>query len=75
MKVTISIPDKIYKKLEEDRGSIPRSTYIQDLIKGDNAIQPRVELGESVAVSKVEKSSEPSKSSTEEFKTYFKKKK
>lgn len=32
MKITISIPDKVYRKLEEDRGIVPRSTYIQDLI-------------------------------------------
>ncbi len=33
MKITITIPDSVYAKLEKDRGSIPRSTYIQDLIK------------------------------------------
>ena len=33
MKITITIPDSVYAKLEADRGSVPRSTYIQDLIK------------------------------------------
>lgn len=32
MKITITIPDYVYKKLESDRGSIPRSTWIQKLI-------------------------------------------
>lgn len=32
-KITLSIPDDVYEKLEGDRGSIPRSTYIQDLIR------------------------------------------
>ena len=34
MKVTISIPAEIFKKLERDRGVVPRSTYIQELVKG-----------------------------------------
>jgi len=33
MKITISMPDEVYNKLEEDRGLIPRSTYIQKIIK------------------------------------------
>jgi hypothetical protein len=34
MKITITIPEGVYAKLEGDRGSVPRSTYIQDLIMG-----------------------------------------
>ena len=34
MKITISIPQGIYDKLERDRGMVPRSTYIQSLIRG-----------------------------------------
>ena len=30
----ISMPEEVYDKLEQDRGSIPRSTYIQDLVVG-----------------------------------------
>lgn len=32
MKITITIPDVVYRKLESDRGIVPRSTYIQELI-------------------------------------------
>jgi len=32
MKITITIPEAVYKKLEKDRGLIPRSTYIQGLV-------------------------------------------
>lgn len=34
MKITITMPDNLYKKLESDRGAVPRSTYIQGLIGG-----------------------------------------
>lgn len=34
MKITITIPDEVYAKLESDRGSVPRSRYLQDLIMG-----------------------------------------
>jgi len=33
-RVMISMPEEVYDKLEQDRGSIPRSTYIQDLVVG-----------------------------------------
>ena len=35
MKITITIPDSVYAKLERDRGSVPRSTYLQDLVMGN----------------------------------------
>lgn len=38
MKITITIPEGVYKKLEEDRGLIPRSTYIQQLIKDNDEV-------------------------------------
>ena len=34
MKITITMPSEVYAKLEEDRGMVPRSTYIQGLIGG-----------------------------------------
>ena len=34
MKITITIPDSVYEKLEVDRGMIPRSTWIQTLVMG-----------------------------------------
>ena len=34
MKITITIPIEIYEKLERDRGLVPRSTFIQELVKG-----------------------------------------
>lgn len=34
MKITVTIPDNVYNKLERDRGLIPRSSFIQELIKG-----------------------------------------
>ena len=37
MKITITIPEGVYAKLERDRGSVPRSTYIQDLVMGSNS--------------------------------------
>lgn len=36
MKVTITLPDDIYRKLESDRGRMPRSTYIQCLVVGES---------------------------------------
>jgi len=33
MKITISIPQKVYDELEGLRGRVPRSTYIQGLIQ------------------------------------------
>lgn len=89
MKITISIPDKIYKKLEEDRGLIPRSSFIQGLIMGWRGSE--AELGElstevstapsksedtgsnPVAPASEEECAEIVESATEEFKTYFKK--
>lgn len=51
MRITISMPDEVYDKLEEDRGSVPRSTYIQDLIncfgEGAGNITPEHILGKS----------------------------
>jgi hypothetical protein len=41
MRITISMPDEVYDKLEEDRGSIPRSTYIQELIKGGKELSTK----------------------------------
>jgi hypothetical protein len=38
MKITISMPEGVYKKLESDRGLIPRSTYIQELIKDSDEV-------------------------------------
>jgi len=34
MKITITIPQEVYEKLEVDRGLVPRATYIQQLIRG-----------------------------------------
>ena len=34
MKITITMPEGVYEKLEVDRGSVPRATYIQGLISG-----------------------------------------
>jgi hypothetical protein len=34
MKITITMSDDIYGKLEKDRGMVPRATYIQGLIMG-----------------------------------------
>ncbi len=59
MKITISIPKDIYEKLERDRGMIPRSTYIQALIKGE--------------VEDWEKVDKQEQEEGDEFKTYFKK--
>ena len=89
MKITVTIPDDIYRKLEEDRGLIPRSSFIQELIRGWRgsgtkpgefstevsmlASKPKDTGSNPVAPAR--KSSEPIKSSTEEFKTYFKKNK
>jgi metal-responsive CopG/Arc/MetJ family transcriptional regulator len=39
MKITISMPDEVYNKLEEDRGLIPRSTYIQKIIKESGSVE------------------------------------
>lgn len=39
MKITISIPKDVYNKLELDRGAIPRSTYIQEIIKESGSIK------------------------------------
>ena len=45
------MPDEVYEKLERDRGIVPRSTYIQDLIncfgKGVGNITPQHILGKS----------------------------
>jgi len=35
MKITITIPERVYKELERKRGYVPRSTYIQNLIMGE----------------------------------------
>ena len=58
MKITITIPEEVYKKLEVDRGLIPRSTYIQDLVTrgGSNAIQPRVKVSDVTVAKEVEES-------------------
>jgi metal-responsive CopG/Arc/MetJ family transcriptional regulator len=63
MKITITIPEHIYEKLEDSRGLIPRSTYIQALIAGSVKANKKMEkmYGTSV-VDVVEKSSEPKKS-------------
>jgi len=58
MKITISIPKEVYGKLERDRGVIPRSTYIQQLIKDNDEMEEDEEL--------------PTEEE-EGFKTYFKK--
>lgn len=89
MKVTVTIPDDIYRKLEEDRGLIPRSSFIQELIKGwqnsetklgefstevsISASKPEDAGSSPVAPANEEECSEIVKSATEEFKTYFKK--
>ena len=89
MKITVTIPDNVYDKLEGDKGLIPRSSFIQELIKGWQNSETK--LGEfstevSISASKPEdagsspvapakESSELIKSSTPEFKTYFKEKK
>jgi hypothetical protein len=39
MKITITIPDGVYEILEDRRGLVPRSTYIQDLITGGSSIK------------------------------------
>ena len=36
MKITITIPDSVWIKLESDRGLVPRSTWIQELIISKN---------------------------------------
>jgi len=38
MKITITIPDSVWVKLEGDRGLIPRSTWIQELIIGKGKV-------------------------------------
>jgi hypothetical protein len=35
MKITITMSEEVYGKLERDRGMVPRATYIQGLIMGD----------------------------------------
>ena len=47
MKITITIPDSLYKKLESDRGRVPRSTYIQGLI-GGSLLEPVVMVPKAV---------------------------
>lgn len=44
MKITISIPQKVYDELEGLRGRVPRSTYIQGLIQGEGNAKKRVVL-------------------------------
>jgi hypothetical protein len=44
MKITITLPRETYNKLEKDRGSIPRSTYIQDLVRGVRNSQVDIEF-------------------------------
>lgn len=34
MKITITMSDEVYGKLEKDRGLVPRSTYLQSLVMG-----------------------------------------
>ena len=78
MKITVTIPDDIYRKLEEDRGLIPRSSFIQELIRGWRGSETKpgeFSTGVSMLASKpkdtgsnpvapARKSSEPIKSST-----------
>jgi metal-responsive CopG/Arc/MetJ family transcriptional regulator len=65
MKITISMPDEVYNKLEEDRGLIPRSTYIQKIIKESGSVEGLEEVEE--------EKDEDAGATGEEFKTYFKK--
>lgn len=43
MKITISIPDELYEKLEHDRGLVPRSTYIQKLVAAADGLEKKYE--------------------------------
>ena len=54
----ISMPEEVYDKLEQDRGSIPRSTYIQDLVVGrrdSKAVDTVVDNSNRVDLSQAEK--------------------
>lgn len=91
MKITVTIPDDIYSKLERDRGLVPRSSFIQQLIKGwrgsvaelgelstgvSTAPSKSEDMGSSpVAPASEEECAEIVESATEEFKTYFKERK
>lgn len=71
MKITITIPEGVYAKLEGDRGSVPRSTYIQDLIMG--IISKGGVLVEKGTMPQPKKEEEKVGEEEVEFKTYFKK--
>lgn len=49
MKITITIPERVYKELEKKRGYVPRSTFIQNLVMGEDILINKgtsVEVGE-----------------------------
>ena len=76
MKITITMPEYVYRKLEEDRGMIPRSTWIQKLITTSVKANKDMEKmwGKSVVdvIEDEEELSTVEEKSEKEFKSYFK---
>lgn len=82
MKITITIPNEVYDKLERDRGMVPRSTWLQRLIMGNKKEAKEEKGSKEEVLDKLVKSGVVKKGAKElpsqgdgEFKTYFKERK
>lgn len=79
MKITITIPNEVYDKLERDRGMVPRSTWLQRLIMGNKKEAKEVKGSKEEVLDKLVKSGVVKKGAKElssqeigGFRTYFK---
>lgn len=79
MKITITIPNEVYDKLERDRGIVPRSTWLQRLIMGNKKEAKEEKGSKEEVLDKLVKSGVVKKGAkelpsqeVEGFKTYFK---